>query len=306
MSALGAQSLEIQTEERLITITHPDRILFPDNGVTKGELARYYAAVGPAILRALESRPTMLERYPEGITGERFYSKRIPRGAPDYIKTTEITFPSGRTADEIRPDSIASILWCVQMGTIPFHPWPVRDRDVDHPDELRIDLDPQPGTGFSEAVETARAAKEVLDALHLVGWPKTSGSRGVHIYVRIEPRWTFPEVRGAALVFGQILEKLLPDLVTTTWQKSERGAKVFCDFNQNARDRTVASAWSVRPKPGAPVSMPLTWAQLFGGVDPAEFSVRTVPAIFEESGDPHEGINQAVGSIAPLLELAEK
>lgn len=299
-------TLDLEVEGRTLSITHPERILFADCGVTKGEVARYYQAVGPGILRALWQRPTMLERYPDGIEGERFYSKRVPRGAPNFVHTSEITFPSGRTADEIRPDSLATILWCVQMGTLPFHPWPVRAGDVDHPDELRIDLDPQPGTGFVDAVNAARGAKQILDAMDLVGYPKTSGSRGVHIFVRIKPEFTFPQVRAAALAFGRILEQLMPHLVTTTWQKSERGKKVFCDYNQNARDRTVAAAWSVRPKAGAPVSMPLTWEQLFEGVDPAAYTVRTVPELFAESGDPHADIDQHQGSIRPLVDLADE
>lgn len=300
------KALELRAGEHVVAITHPDRVLFPDCGVTKGEVATYYQSVGDGIERALARRPTMLERYPEGITGERFYSKRVPRGAPDFVKTTRITFPSGRQADEIRPDSLATILWCAQMGTLPFHPWPVRDGDVDHPDEFRIDLDPQEGTGFNEAVDAAHTAKEILDTMNLVGWPKTSGSRGVHIFVRIEPRWTFGEVRSAALVFGQIMEQMVPKLVTTEWTKSERGAKIFCDYNQNARDRTVASAWSVRPKPGAPVSMPLTWSQLFDGVNPLDYTVRSVPELFAQHGDPHREIDNHAGSIAPLLELVKE
>lgn len=298
------KALEIPAGDQVVRITHPERVLFPEVNVTKGELALYYASVGEGILRALRERPTTLERYPEGINGERFYSKRVPRGAPPYVHTTQIAFPSGRTADEVRPDSLATILWCVQMGTLPFHPWPVRDRDVDHPDELRIDLDPQPGTGFAEAAEAARGAREILDALELTGWPKTSGSRGIHIYVRIEPRWSFTEVRRAALAFGRALERLMPDLVTTAWWKEERGAKIFCDFNQNARDRTIASAWSVRPKPTATVSTPMTWQEILSGVDPLDYTVRTVPDRFAEYGDPHSGIDAAVGSLDALLHWA--
>lgn len=298
-------TLEVPVDSGSVRITHADRVLFPEAGVTKGELAQYYAAVGPGILRALFQRPTTLERYPDGVTGERFFSKRIPKGAPDFVQTTTIHFPSGRSADEVRPDSLATILWCVQMGTIPFHPWPVRDADVDHPDELRIDLDPQPGTGFAEAVEAARGAKSILDALELTGWPKTSGSRGVHIYVRIEPKWTFTQVRSAALAFGRALERLMPDLVTTEWWKEDRGAKIFCDFNQNARDRTIASAWSVRPKSHAPVSMPLTWEQLLSGVNPDDFTVRTVPNLFRLHGDVHAQIDQSFGSLEGLLHWAQ-
>jgi DNA ligase D len=298
-------AVEIPTPEGCVRITHPERVLFPEVGITKGDVALYYASVGEGILRALRDRPTTLERYPEGISGERFFSKRVPRGAPDYVHTTRIAFHSGRTADEVRPDSLASILWCVQMGTLPFHPWPVRDRDVDHPDELRIDLDPQPGTGFAEAVEAARAAKEILDALELTGWPKTSGSRGVHIYVRIEPRWEFTEVRRAALAFGRALERMVPDLVTTAWWKEERGAKVFSDYNQNARDRTIAAAWSVRPRPTATVSTPVTWEELFSGIDPLDYTVRTVPERFAAQGDPHAGIDEVVGGLDALLHWAD-
>lgn len=299
------KALEVQAGDHSVQITHPERVLFPEVGVSKGEVALYYAAVGEGILRALRDRPTTLERYPEGITGERFFSKRVPRGAPEYVHTTRISFPSGRTADEVRPDSLASILWCVQMGTLPFHPWPVRDLDVEHPDELRIDLDPQPGTGFAEAIEAARAAREILDALELTGWPKTSGSRGIHIYVRIEPRWDFTEVRRAALAFGRALERMAPDLVTTAWWKEERGAKVFCDYNQNARDRTIASAWSVRPRPTATVSTPLTWTELLGGVDPLDFTVRSVPERFAEYGDPHADIDATIGALDALLHWAD-
>jgi DNA primase len=191
------------------------------------------------------------------------------------------------------------------MGTLPFHPWPVRDRDVDHPDELRIDLDPQPGTGFPEAVQAAAASQEILTALGLTGWPKTSGSRGIHIYVRIEPRWGFTQVRRAALAFGRALERMAPDLVTTAWWKEERGAKIFCDYNQNARDRTIASAWSVRPRPTATVSTPMTWQEILSGVDPLDFTVRTVPERFAEYGDPHAAIDAAVGGLDALLHWAD-
>jgi DNA ligase D len=298
-------TLEIPAGDHTVRITHADRVIFPETGVTKGEMALYYASVGDGIVRALHNRPTTLERYPEGVAGERFFSKRVPKGAPPYVQTTQITFPSGRSADEVRPDSLATVLWCVQMGTIPFHPWPVRHDDVDHPDELRIDLDPQPGTGFAEAVEAARAAKEILTALELTGWPKTSGSRGIHIYVRIEPRWGFSEVRRAALAFGRALERMAPDLVTTAWWKEERGAKIFSDYNQNARDRTIASAWSVRPQPTATVSTPLTWEELFSGVDPLDFTVRSVPERFAEQGDAHAGIDDVVGTLDALLHWAD-
>lgn len=273
--------------------------------MTKGDLAQYYASVGDGIVHALRDRPTTLERYPEGLSGERFFSKRVPRGAPEYVQTTQISFPSGRTADEVCPDSLATVLWCVQMGTIPFHPWPVRATDVDHPDELRIDLDPQSGTDFSHAVEAAKGAWEILNALQLTGWPKTSGSRGIHIYVRIEPRWEFAQVRRAALAFGRALERMMPELVTTAWWKEERGAKIFTDYNQNARDRTIASAWSVRAQPLATVSTPLTWDQLWSGVKPTDFTVQSVPERFATLGNPHRDMDLHAGTLDALLHWAD-
>ena len=252
--------------------------------VTKLDVVEYYLAVGDGILRALARRPTTLERWPKGVHpgivlstrekggGDAFFQKRIPRGAPDYVETARIEFPSGRHADEICPTEVAVVGWAAQMGTITFHPWPVRADDVDHPDELRLDLDPQPGTDFADAVRVAAEARTLLDDLGYTGFPKTSGGRGVHIYVRIEPRWTFTDVRHAAIAFGRELERRLPGQVTTKWWKEERGERIFVDYNQNARDRTIASAYSVRPKPGAPVSAPVTWDEL-AEVAPEDFTV---------------------------------
>src|SRR5439155_1274755 len=244
------------------------RLIFPATerapAHTKLDIVQYYLAVEAGIMRALRRRPTTLERWPKGVhagmvlatredprSGDAFFQKRIPKGAPGYVETARIAFPSGRTADEICPTEIAVVAWCAQMGTITFHPWPVRSDDVDHPDELRLDLDPQPGTDFADAVRVAAVARELLGELGYVGFPKTSGGRGVHIYVRIEPRWTFTEVRHAAIAFGRELERRMPGEVTTKWWKEERGERIFVDYNQNARDRTIASAYSVRPKPGA-------------------------------------------------------
>ena len=257
-----------------LRVTSPDRVIFPtterSGAVTKLDVVEYYLAVGDGIMRALARRPTTLERWPKGVHpgivvstrekggGDAFFQKRIPRGAPDYVQTARIQFPSGRHADEVCPTELAVVGWAAQMGTITFHPWPVRDDDVDHPDELRLDLDPQPGTDFADAVRVAAEARVLLDELGYTGFPKTSGGRGVHIYVRIEPRWTFTDVRHAAIAFGRELERRLPGQVTTKWWKEERGERIFVDYNQNARDRTIASAYSVRPKPGAPVSAPLT------------------------------------------------
>src|SRR5262245_3970155 len=272
------RAVEIEAGGRKVRVSNPGREIFPASEgsapVTKLDIVEYYVAVEPGIMRALRDRPTTLERWPKGVHagmvlstrekggGDAFFQKRIPRGAPAYVDTANIKFPSGRTADEISPTEIAVVAWAAQMGTITFHPWPVRRTDVDHPDELRIDLDPQPGTDFADAVRVAGTARELLDDLGFVGFPKTSGGRGVHIYVRIEPRWTFTDVRHAAIAFGRELEQRRPGEVTTKWWKEERGEKVFVDYNQNARDRTIASAYSVRPKPGAPVSAPLTWDEL--------------------------------------------
>src|SRR6476620_5650452 len=276
MAASDATTVDAAGRE--VRVSSPDRVIFPATdrtpAVTKLAVVEYYLSVGDGIMRAIRRRPTTLERWPKGVHegivlstrerggGDAFFQKRVPKGAPDYLETARIEFPSGRHADEICPTELAVVAWCGHMGTITFHPWPVRAADVDHPDELRIDLDPQPGTDFADAVRVAATARELLGDLGYVGFPKTSGGRGVHIYVRIEPRWTFTEVRRCALAFGREVERRMPDLVTTNWWKEERGEKVFIDFNQNARDRTIASAYSVRPKPYAPVSAPLTWEEL--------------------------------------------
>jgi DNA ligase D-like protein (predicted polymerase) len=296
-------------------------VIFPPTDhsgpVTKLEIVNYYLAVGDGIMRALARRPTTLERWPQGVYpgivlstrekggGDAFFQKRIPRGAPDYVRTAKIAFPSGRTADEVCPTEIAVVGWAAQMGTITFHPWPVRSEDLDHPDELRIDLDPQPGTDFADAVRVAAEARALLEELGYIGFPKTSGGRGVHIYIRIEPRWTFTDVRHAAIAFGRELHRRLPAEVTTNWWKEERGEKIFIDYNQNARDRTIASAYSVRPKPGAPVSAPLAWAEL-DRVAPEDFTVATMPARFAEVGDRHATIDDVAYALDPLLDMYER
>jgi DNA ligase D len=306
---------------RELRVSSPDRVIFPATErtaeLTKLEIVEYYLAVEDGIMRALSRRPTTLERWPKGVHpdmvistrewsgGDAFYQKRIPKGAPDYIETARIQFPSGRHADEICPTEIAVVGWCGQMGTITFHPWPVRSKDVDHPDELRIDLDPQPGTDYPDAVRVAGEARALLDELGYIGFPKTSGGRGIHIYVRIEPRWTFTDVRHAAIAFGRELERRLPGEVTTSWWKEERGECIFVDYNQNARDRTIASAYSIRPKPGAPVSAPLTWDELPDAV-PEDFTVATMPARFAEVGDRHAAIDDVSHSLEPLLEMYER
>jgi DNA ligase D len=303
---------------RELRVSNPDRVIFPRTDrsppVTKLDIVEYYLAVGDGIMRALRRRPTTLERWPKGVHpgivlstrekggGDAFFQKRIPRGAPDYVETARIEFPSGRHADEICPTELAVVGWAAQMGTITFHPWPVRIEDVDHPDELRLDLDPQPGKDFADAVCIAVEARALLDELGYSGFPKTSGGRGIHIYVRIVPHWTFTDVRHAAIAFGRELERRLPGQVTTKWWKEERGERIFLDYNQNARDRTIASAYSVRPKPGAPVSAPLAWEEL-AQVSPEDFTVATMPARFAELGDLHAHIDDVAHSLVPLLDM---
>jgi DNA ligase D len=310
-------AVEVEADGLAVRVTSPDRVIFPPD-VTKLQVVEYYVAVGPGILRALRERPVTLERWPKGVhpgmvlatrerpnDGDGFYQKRVMKGAPAYLETVRIQFPSGRHADEMCPTQLADVAWAAQMGTITFHPWPVRRADVDHPDELRIDLDPQPGTDFDNAASLAATARELLSDLGMTGFPKTSGGRGVHIYVRIEPRWSFTDVRHAAIAFGRELEKRRPGEVTTKWWKEERGTRVFVDYNQNARDRTIASAYSIRAKPGGPVSAPLDWDEL-SDVQPEDFTVATMPARFAAGGDKHERIDDAAYSLEPLLELYER
>ena len=314
-------AITIDAGGRELRVSSADRVIFPPTdrtqAVTKLDVVRYYLAVGDGIMRALHRRPTTLERWTKGVRdgmvvstreqggGDAFYQKRVPRGAPDYLRTARIQFPSGRHADEICPTEVAVVGWAAQMGTITFHPWPVREDDVDHPDELRLDLDPQPGTDFADAVRVAAEARALLGELGYRGFPKTSGGRGVHVYVRIEPRWSFTDVRHAAIAFGRELERRLPGQVTTKWWKEERGERIFLDYNQNARDRTIASAYSIRPKPGAPVSAPLDWDEL-PEVAPEDFTVATMPARFAEIGDRHAAIDDVAHSLQPLLDLYER
>jgi len=314
-------AVEIEVSGREVRVSNPDRQIFPPSehgpAVSKLSVVEYYAAVGEAMLTAMLERPTTLERWPKGVfegaviatrqdnSGDAFYQKRIPQGAPPWVETARISFPSGRTADEVCPTEPAVFAWAAQMGTITFHPWPVRRRDVDHPDELRIDLDPQPGTDFADAVRIALEAREVLDELGMVGFPKTSGGRGVHIYVRIEPRWSFTDVRHAAIAFGRELERRRPGEVTTNWWKEQRGQTVFVDYNQNARDRTIASAYSLRPRPGAPVSAPLRWAEV-PEVDPQDLTLHTVPARLASTGNPMATMDEQAYTLDTLLEWYER
>ncbi|MFF8784916.1 non-homologous end-joining DNA ligase [Streptomyces sp. NPDC015125] len=301
----GAGAVELDVAGRTVRVTHPDKTYYPERGFTKLDVAQYYLAVADGVLRGLRDRPTTMQRFPDGVEGEFFYQKRAPKGMPDWLPTARIAFPSGRFADEMCPTEPAAVLWAANLGCLTFHPWPVRRGDTEHPDELRIDLDPQPGTDFADAVRVAHLLRELLTEHGLRGWPKTSGGRGVHVYVPIRPRWTFTEVRRAAITLARALERRMPDLVTSAWWKEERGAKVFVDYNQMARDRTIASAYSLRARPRATVSTPLRWDELSDAA-PEDFDLRTVPPRFAELGDVHADMADHAFGLESVLELADR
>jgi DNA ligase D-like protein (predicted polymerase) len=287
---------------RDVSISNPGKVLFPEPGYTKLDLARYYVAVAEGALRGAGGRPNMLVRYPNGITEEFFYQKRAPTSRPQWIEVVSLRFPSGRSADEVVPRDAATLVWLANLACLELHPHPVRSDDLDHPDELRVDLDPVPGVSWGQVRRVAHVAQATLADLGLVGWPKTSGSRGIHVNVRIQRRWTFDEVRRAALALAREVERRAPTIATSKWWKEERHG-VFVDYNQNAKDRTVAAAYSVRPKPNATVSAPLSWDEV-DSCEPNDFTLATMPARFREIGDRHQGIDESAGSIEPLLELA--
>jgi bifunctional non-homologous end joining protein LigD len=294
----------LELEGREVAISNPDKVFFPATGHTKMDLVRYYVAVADGALRGVRDRPMALKRYVNGADGEFFFQKRAPQSRPEWIETVELAFPSGRTAHEIVVGDVAQLAWIVNLGCIDLNPHPVRAEDLEHPDELRVDLDPIPGIEWQQILEVAMLVKDALEDHGLVGWPKTSGSKGFHVYCRIERRWSFTEVRRAALALAREVERRAPDRATSAWWKEEREG-VFLDYNQNAKDRTVASAYSVRPTPDARVSTPLGWDEV-PGCDPAAFTIDTVAQRFAEIGDPSEGIDAAPGSIDALLELAEE
>lgn len=302
-----SEAVELPVGERTVRLSSPDRVYFPEIGFTKLDLAQYYLAVGDGILRALRERPTMLHRFPKGLAGPKVHQKRVPAGAPDWIETVRLHFPRyGLHADELCPTELAAIIWAVQMSTVEFHPWNVRCTDVDRPDEWRIDLDPMPDAGFDRVRRVAGVVHEVLDELAVVGYPKTSGGSGLHVYVRIEPRWTFTEVRRAALAFAREIERRMPDDVTTTWWRKDRDPRhVFVDFNQNARDHTIASAYSVRGVPTGTVSTPVRWDEI-ADVEPQDLTVRTVPARFAALGNLDAAMDDRAFSLEPLLAWAER
>ena len=289
---------------REVAVSNPDKIYFPKAGHTKMDLVNYYLAVADGALRGVAGRPMAMKRFVDGAEGEAFFQKRAPENRPDWIETAELTFPSGRTADEVVLREAAGLAWVANLGCIDLNPHPVRAEDLDHPDELRVDLDPVPGVEWSQIREVALVCREALEAVGLVGWPKTSGSRGIHINVRIEPRWTYPEVRRAALALARDVEERAPTLATSKWWKEERHG-VFLDYNQNAKDRTVASVYSVRPLPDARVSMPLRWEEV-PDVVAEDFTLATVPGLYASGGDAGAGIDDAVGSLDTLLELSAR
>jgi DNA ligase D len=298
--------VELDVDGRTVAITSPDRVVFPARGETKLDLARYYLAVGPGALRGVHRRPTVMKRFPEGAGGDFFFQKRVPeKGRPAWLETCTVSFPSGRSAEELCPADVAHILWAVNMNCLDLNPWPVRSDDVDHPDELRIDLDPQPGVAWPTVRAVALEVGDVLVEHGLSGFPKTSGSRGIHVNVRIERHWDFLEVRRAALALAREVERRRPAEATSKWWKEERGQRVFIDYNQNARDRTVASAYSVRPNPEGRVSCPLRWDEV-ADVEPADLTLATVPARFAAIGDPGAGIDDLAHSLDPLLDLAAR
>ncbi|MGE0308107.1 MAG: non-homologous end-joining DNA ligase [Acidimicrobiia bacterium] len=299
--------MELRVGERTVRVSNPDRVYFPAIGATKLDVINYYLSVGPGIVNALRQRPCMLHRFPKGIAGDKVHQKRVPSGAPPWVETVRVDFPRyGQHADELSVSELAQVIWAVQMSTVEFHPWNSRSTDVERPDEWRIDLDPMPECPLSSIRAVAHVVHEVLDELGAVGWPKTSGGRGIHVYVRIAPAHGFSDVRRAALAFAREVERRAPDLVTTTWWRKDRDPRaVFVDYNQNARDHTMASAYSLRGFANAPVSTPIRWDEI-DTVEPGDCTLRTVPGRFAELGDLHAGIDDAVFDIAELLEWAER
>ncbi|MDQ7878442.1 non-homologous end-joining DNA ligase [Microbacterium sp. QXD-8] len=298
-----AETLEIEGHE--VRISSPAKIVFPAQGITKLDIVRYYLAVAEGALRGAGGRPMVLKRFPKGIDAEPFFQKRVPDNHPDFIDTATLQYARGTSAEEAVIRDAAGLAWVINLGCLDLNPHPIRAEDLDHPDELRIDLDPMPGVDWSQIVDVAFVAREVLDDVGLVGWPKTSGSRGMHILVRIAPQWDYKQVRTAAETLAREVENRAPGLATARWWKEERGESVFVDFNQNAKDRTVASAYSIRPLPDARVSTPLDWDEVRER-RPDEFTVLTVPQRFADLGDPHAGIDDAVGTLDGLLRLADE
>jgi DNA ligase D len=300
-----SEAVELDVDGRTVRISNPSKVLFTTRQETKLDLVQYYVSVADGIVRALYERPTYLKRHPEGAQTDPIYQKRVPQNRPEWIETVRVTFPSGRHADALCVTEVAQVAWAANLATLDFHPWPARRPDVEHPDELRIDIDPQKGRTFKDAKRVAAVVREVLGEMGYVGWPKTSGNRGIHVACRIEPCWTFPEVRRCALAFAREVERRAPKLVTTAWWKEERGRRVFIDYNQNARDRTIASAYSVRARRDATISAPVTWDEL-PEVMTEDFTLATMPKRFAEVGDVQAGIDDSLCDLRVLFEWVER
>ncbi|MGI8458144.1 MAG: non-homologous end-joining DNA ligase [Propionibacteriaceae bacterium] len=307
MAKASSPAIELEVGPHTVRISNPDRVYFPERGETKLDLVEYYLSVGDGIVNALRERPCMLHRFPTGVSGEKVHQKRVPHGAPSWLETVRVFFPRyQRTADELCVTELAQVIWAVQMSTVEFHPWNSRRADVEKPDEWRIDLDPMPDCPFDRVRRVADVAREVLADLGAVGWPKTSGGHGLHVYVRIDPAYGFTDVRRAALAFAREVQRRAPQDVTTTWWRKDRDPRLlFVDYNQNARDHTIAAAYSVRGNPRGTVSTPITWDEV-RDVEPDDFTIATVPARYAELGDLHEGIDEDVFSLEPLMEWAER
>ncbi len=299
-------AVEIEVDDKVVRVSNPDRVYFPETGATKLDLVEYYLAVGPGIVNALRERPCMLHRFPKGLAGPKVHQKRLPAGAPPWVETVRLHFPRwDRTADELCVTELASVVWAVQMSTVEFHPWNSRRADTEKPDEWRIDLDPGPECDYATVRRVAHVVHEVLDELGVEGFPKTSGSKGLHVYVRIRPDHGFKDVRRAAHAFAREVERRTDDVTTTWWTKDRDPSQVFVDYNQNARDHTIAAAYSVRGLPDARVSTPIRWDEV-DDADPRDFTIATVPQRFAELGDLHERIDETAWDIAPLLEWADR
>lgn len=303
--ATVSESIEIEVADRVVTISNPDRLYFPALGATKRDLAEYYVAVGAALMNTARARPALLERFPDGAEGKSFFQKRVPAHAPKWLETTVVSTPNGTRSNALVVADVAHVLWAVNLGCLGLHLWPFRVDDARHADELRIDLDPQPGTSFDDVRRTARYTRTLLEELGITGYPKTTGNRGIHVYVRLERRWDSTEVRAGAVALARELERRYPDLVTSSWWKEERGRRVFVDFNQNAPHKTVFGAWFARPRSTGQVSTPFAWDEL-DTVDPESFTISTVPARLHERGDPWSEISTSPQSLDPLLELAAR
>jgi DNA ligase D len=299
-----SEPIELEVSGRTVSISSPDKVWFTERGETKLDLVRYFQAIEEPLLRAIGGRPILMERYPEGASGKSFFQKRVPKSAPEWLTTQRVATPNGTESDALVAVDLAHVLWAVNQGCLGFHAWPMRAADPAHADELRIDLDPQGKVPLEMVREAAAEARQLLSDVGVTGWPKTTGKRGIHVYVRLEPRWDSYQVRAAAVAFARELERRRPDILTAAWWKEERGERVFCDYNQNAPHKTVFSAWGARARPGGQVSCPFRWAEL-GSIDPAELTIASAPARVQANGDPWDGIEAAADSLESLLERSE-